>query len=190
MCRTGPTSRTRRCRRREAEMCWRGAVFVVSAGAALYCCPAVAHAQPVPIPVPVPVPVPAPPGPGVGLPIAEPAQGFLGSGPGVGAAGNSFGGGGGYCDFNFQQLVGGRGNLHDHCEWGGFVPVVEMWQCWRVFPGQPDHPRLPDPDIVPDGWGTSYALTGPTPDNQWPPAGLIPPGQPPEPPPPPEGTPP
>jgi hypothetical protein len=202
-------------------MCWRGAVFVVSAGAALYCCPAVAHAQPVPIPVPVPVPVPAPPGPGVGLPIAEPAQGFLGSGPGVGqapglgepgvailpptlapaaagiflcpgvgAAGNSFGGGGGYCDFNFQQLVGGRGNLHDHCEWGGFVPVVEMWQCWRVFPGQPDHPRLPDPDIVPDGWGTSYALTGPTPDNQWPPAGLIPPGQPPEPPPPPEGTPP
>jgi hypothetical protein len=64
--------------------------------------------------------------------------------------------------------------MHIHCEWGGFVPVVEMWNCWRVFPGQPDHPQLPDPDIIPDGMGVPWAIQGPTPDNQWPPPGLAP----------------
>lgn len=107
--------------------------------------------------------------------------------PGVGAAATSFGGGGGYCDFDFRPS-----GAHIHCEWGGFSPVVQTWNCWRVFPGQPDHPRLPDPGIIPDGWGVPWALTGPSVGEQWPPPGLAPsgqlgpaPGPPPEPPPPP-----
>jgi hypothetical protein len=111
--------------------------------------------------------------------------------PGVGAGTNVFGAGGGYCDMSFQPNW--RGGGHVHCEWGGFVPVAAGWQCWRVFRGQPDHPRLPDPDIIPDGWEVPDALTGPTPDDQWPPAGLAP-GEiflaPPESPPEPEGPPP
>jgi hypothetical protein len=115
----------------------------------------------------------------VPAPALAPAAAALFLCPGVGAAASSFGGGGGYCDFDFEELmVGGhpRGNMHVHCEWGGFVPVVDVWNCWRVFPGQPDHPRLPDPDIIPDGWGVPNALGGPTPDNQWPPPGMVPAG--------------
>ncbi|HEY1412181.1 MAG TPA: hypothetical protein VGF36_08570, partial [Rhodopila sp.] len=70
--------------------------------------------------------------------------------PGVGGAANVLGFGGGYCDFDFQpvQLTPTSfGVMHMHCEWGGAAPLVEMWQCWRVFPGQPDHPAHPDPDI-------------------------------------------
>jgi hypothetical protein len=88
--------------------------------------------------------------------------------PGVGTAVNVLGAGGGYCDFNFT-IEG-----HIHCEWGGFIPIAQMWQCWRVFPGQPDHPGRPDPDVIPDGWGVPWAITGPTPQDQWPPPGLTP----------------
>jgi hypothetical protein len=97
--------------------------------------------------------------------------------PGVGIAVNVLGGGGGYCNFNFieQVMPGGQvGNMHTHCEWGGFSPIANTWQCWRVFPGQPDHPRLPDPDIIPDGMGVPWAITGPTLGNQWPPPDLVP----------------
>jgi hypothetical protein len=118
--------------------------------------------------------------------------------PGVGVAVNVIGGGGGYCDYDFQPVEvrpGIFGNMHEHCEWGGFSPIANAWQCWRVFPGQPDHPRLVDPDIVPDGFGVPWAINGPTPNDQWPPLGLAPAAAfapPPEgpPPPPPEGPPP
>jgi len=176
----------------------------------MLCAPS-AHADPMPV-IPVPVPTPggiigapivsnpianvpgaaASPGiggePGIGFnaPSLAPAAAGIFLCPGVGAAGSSLGGGGGYCDFDFRELIGGRGNMHVHCEWGGFVPLVEAWNCWRVFPGQPDHPRLLDPDIIPDGWGVPWGIAGPTPDNQWPPAGLAPAEafQPPPPPPP------
>jgi hypothetical protein len=135
--------------------------------------------------------------PGIGFisPSLAPPTGGVFLCPGVGAAGASIGAGGGYCDFDFRELIGGHGNMHTHCEWGGFSPIVQMWNCWRVFPGQPDHPKLPDPDIIPDGMGVPFALAGPTPDNQWPPLGLAPwqDLQPPPPspgPPPPEGPPP
>jgi hypothetical protein len=158
--------------------------------------PATAAGQP-----PAPAPLPSPGGGGVNAPGINagggginvpspqlaPADAALFLCPGVGAAGNALGGGGGYCDFDFHELrVNGRhvGNMHVHCEWGGFVPVVEMWNCWRVFPGQPDHPAHPDPDIIPDGMAVPDALNGPTPDDQWPPPGLAP-AEPP--PPPPEG---
>ena len=103
--------------------------------------------------------------------------------PGVGAAVNVLGNGGGYCDFDFRPINNG----HIHCEWGGVGIFIQMWQCWRVFPGQPDHPGLPDPDIIPDGWGVPWALTGPSIHDQWPPPGLAPaaevaPPPPPEPP--------
>lgn len=98
--------------------------------------------------------------------------------PGVGMAVNILGAGGGYCDFEFQEvrLPGppGHGTMHTHCEFGGFAPVAATWQCWRVFPGQPDHPAHPDPDIIPDGWMVPWALTGPNPGDQWPPPGLTP----------------
>jgi hypothetical protein len=104
--------------------------------------------------------------------------------PGVGTATNVLGGGGGYCDFDFQEVeLNGRvGVMHTHCEFGGFAPIAATWQCWRVWPGQPDHPRLPDPDIIPDGWGVPWAIQGPNPQDQWPPPGLAP-----VPPPPPPG---
>jgi hypothetical protein len=111
---------------------------------------------------------------------------------GQGGAANVLGLGGGYCDFNFSLVKlddkGHFGTMHTHCEWGGAGFLVEMWNCWRVFPGQPDHPGLPDPDIIPDGMGVPWAITGPTPDNQWPPPGLAPAGQV-GPPPPPEPAP-
>jgi hypothetical protein len=97
--------------------------------------------------------------------------------PGRGADAVVLGIGGGYCDYAFERLPGRPGNTHIHCEWGGFAPIVSMWQCWRVFPGQPDHPALPDPDVIPDAFGVPWALTGPTPDNQWPPPGLAPAGE-------------
>lgn len=152
---------------------------------------------------PIVQPLPTPPGPGIGGPSgpglgdesgpnAELAPGeavFLC--PGVGGSASVLGAGGGYCDFNFQRTSVGTG--HIHCEWGGASPIVSMWNCWRVFPGQPDHPAHPDPDIIPDGWGVPWAILGPTPNDQWPPPGLAPaplPGPPaseapaPEPPPP------
>ena len=103
--------------------------------------------------------------------------------PGVGAAVNVLGSGGGYCDFDFRPINNG----HMHCEWGGVGVFMQMWQCWRVFPGQPDHPAHPDPDIIPDGWGVPWALLGPSLHDQWPPPGLAPapevlPPPPPEPP--------
>ena len=106
--------------------------------------------------------------------------------PGVGGSANVVGAGGGYCDFNFARSAAGTG--HVHCEWGGFSPILSMWNCWRVFPGQPDHPANPDPDIIPDGWGVPWAILGPTRDDQWPPAGLAPAADfaPPEQPPPPQ----
>lgn len=118
--------------------------------------------------------------------------------PGDGNAWNVLGGGGGYCDFDFQEvkLAGppGIGTMHVHCEFMGFAPIAAHWQCWRVFPGQPDHMvggPPPDPDVIPDGWGVPWAITGPRPDDQWPPPGLAP-APPPEPPgaPPPEPPPP
>jgi hypothetical protein len=124
-------------------------------------------------------------------PALAPAAAGLFLCPGVGAAGASVGGGGGYCDFSFtpvQLSATTMGILHYHCEWGGFTPIVDAWNCWRVWPGQPDHPKLPDPDIVPDGWGVPWAINGPTPNDQWPPPGLFqapPPGEPFPPPPPP-----
>jgi hypothetical protein len=116
--------------------------------------------------------------------------------PGVGAAGGAVGGGGGYCDFDFVPVrlsASTEGIGHIHCEWGGWTPLLTVWQCWRVWPGQPDHPKLPDPDIIPDGWGVPWAINGPTPTDQWPPPGLAPgasfapppPDTPPPPPPPP-----
>jgi len=97
--------------------------------------------------------------------------------PGVGAAGGAIGGGGGYCDFDFIPVrlsATTEGIGHIHCEWGGFTPLLTVWQCWRVWPGQPDHPKLPDPDIIPDGWGVPWAIAGPSPNDQWPPPGLAP----------------
>lgn len=88
--------------------------------------------------------------------------------PGVGMAVNVLGGGGGYCDYSFTR------EGHIHCEWGGFSPIANAWQCWRVFPGQPDHPSHLDPDIIPDGWGVPWAILGPYPGDQWPPPGLAP----------------
>ena len=82
-----------------------------------------------------------------------------------------------------ERQPGVPGDTHIHCEWGGFAPIISMWQCWRVFPGQPDHPALPDPDIIPDGFGVPWPLTGPAPEDQWPPPGLAPAGQVPPPPP-------
>jgi hypothetical protein len=96
--------------------------------------------------------------------------------PGRGGDAVVLGIGGGYCDYDFIRAPTG-GNMHIHCEWGGFAPIITMWNCWRVFPGQPDHPSLPDPDIIPDGMGVPYALTGPTPEDQWPPRGLAPVGE-------------
>ena len=99
--------------------------------------------------------------------------------PGVGSATLIFrAAGGGYCDFGFGSWG------HTHCEWGGFAPVAASWQCWRVWRGQPDHPRLPDPDIIPDGYMVPWALNGPSKGDQWPPPGLqpIPPPPPPGPP--------
>lgn len=119
----------------------------------------------------------------IGGPLNPNVNGPSGSGvlvlcPGVGAGVNVLGFGGGYCDYDFQQvqLPGppGVGTMHVHCEWGGASPIAAGWQCWRVFPGQPDHPRLPDPDIIPDGYGVPWALAGPTPADQWPPLGLAP----------------
>src|SRR6516165_5976174 len=100
--------------------------------------------------------------------------------PGVGAAGGAVGGGGGYCDFDFVPVrlsATTEGIGHIHCEWGGFTPLLTVWQCWRVWPGQPDHPKLPDPDIIPDGWGVPWAIAGPTPNDVWPPPGLAPAGE-------------
>jgi hypothetical protein len=95
--------------------------------------------------------------------------------PGRGGAADVLGLGGGYCDFNFTpvELAPGKfGVMHIHCEWGGARFLLQMWNCWRVFPGQPDHPALPDPDIIPDGMGVPWAITGPAPWDQWPPPGL------------------
>src|SRR6516165_10000194 len=117
------------------------------------------------------------PGLGGGGPGLSPAAATIFLCPGRGAAASVVGGGGGYCDWNFQVVPfsnGHYGVMHDHCEWGGFNPLVEMWNCWRVWPGQPDHPALPDPDIIPDGWGVPWAIQGPTPSDQWPPPGLAP----------------
>jgi hypothetical protein len=137
-------------------------------------------------------------GPGIvaTLPNLAPATAGIFLCPGVGAAGSAIGGGGGYCDFDFIPVAlsaTGFGVMHIHCEWGGFVPIVEMWSCWRVWPGQPDHPAHPDPDIVPDGWGVPWAINGPSPSDQWPPPGLAPASTfapPPEPAPPEPGPPP
>jgi hypothetical protein len=143
------------------------------------------------------------PGLGGGGPGLSPAAATIFLCPGRGGAASVIGGGGGYCDWNFTPVKLGPnsyGVMHDHCEWGGFNPLVEMWNCWRVWPGQPDHPALPDPDIIPDGMGVPWAIRGPDPTDQWPPPGLAPfqdllspqpgepvgplPGPPPEPPPP------
>jgi hypothetical protein len=128
-------------------------------------------------------------GNGPGLPGGPSGGTVLVLCPGLGGGVNILGGGGGWCDYGFELVEikpGIWGNLHTHCEWGGFAPVAAGWQCWRVFPGQPDHPRLLDPDVIPEGWMLPGALTGPTPDDQWPPKGLQPippPPPPPEPPP-------
>lgn len=153
---------------------------------------------------PMPNPIPAPPGPqqlpsggggssgGGGGAELGPGGGTLGVQglgitlpyapaiflcPGVGAAGGSVGAGGGYCDFSFlpvQLTPTTYGVGHIHCEWGGISPIVSVWNCWRVFPGQPDHPAHPDPDIIPDGWGVPWAIQGPAPSDQFPPPGLAP----------------
>ena len=165
-----------------------------------------AAADPYPSPGPVPAPgFGSPGGPNLGGQLSPDAQLSPGEAvflcPGVGAAANVLGAGGGYCDFNFGRTLAGTG--HIHCEWGGASPLISVWNCWRVFPGQPDHPAHPDPDIIPDGWGVPWAILGPTVDDQWPPPGLAPaadfappeqseqpqqqpPEQPPPPPPPPE----
>jgi hypothetical protein len=130
------------------------------------------------------------------LPNLAPATAGIFLCPGVGAAASVVGGGGGYCDFDFQTVpltATTFGVMHIHCEWGGFAPLLEIWQCWTVFPGQPDHPAHVDPRIIPDGFGVPWAILGPSPDNQWPPPGLAPgasfapppPDTPPPPPPPP-----
>ena len=109
--------------------------------------------------------------------ISNPGAPAIFLGPGVGAAGGAIGGGGGYCDFDFIPVrlsATTEGIGHIHCEWGGFTPLLTVWQCWRVWPGQPDHPKLPDPDIIPDGWGVPWAIAGPSPNDQWPPPGLAP----------------
>jgi hypothetical protein len=167
-----------------------------------------ADAQPAPAPPAPPVVSNALPSGGAGLGAGGAGEGpgaFAGGNispgaaaalflcPGVGTAVSVLFGGGGYCDYNFERVEirpGLWGNMHSHCEWGGAPPVAEAWNCWRVFPGQPDHPRLTDPDIIPDGWGVPWAITGPRPDDQGPPPGLAPaslvgPPLPPEPPPPP-----
>lgn len=145
-----------------------------------------ADADPVPVNPIVPAPsVPFGGEPGIGTgpgidstsPNLSPAAATIFLCPGIGGAANVFGGGGGYCDFNFQPVRLSEhhyGIMHIHCEWGGFAPIIEMWNCWRVFPGQPDHPGLPDPDIIPDGWGVPWAIRGPSPGDQWPPPGLAP----------------
>jgi hypothetical protein len=97
--------------------------------------------------------------------------------PGIGGSAAVLGFGGGYCDFNFQPVkldLKHWGVMHSHCEWGGAAPLVQMWNCWRVWPGQPDHPALPDPDVIPDGMGVPWAIQGPVPSDQWPPPGLAP----------------
>jgi hypothetical protein len=162
-----------------------------------------ANAQPEPIPVPVPAPGGGPagavtlPAPGgnvisgiaggvaaggisVNAPSLAPASAGLFLCPGVGKAAGSIGAGGGYCDFDFEPVMltaTTMGVRHTHCEWGGFTPFVDVWNCWRVPAGQPDHPQLPDPDIIPDGWGVPWAINGPTPNDQWPPPGLAPAGE-------------
>jgi hypothetical protein len=135
-----------------------------------------ADADPAPPPV-GPTQLPAGGGnPGVGAEGSPEAQLAPGEAvflcPGVGGSATVLGAGGGYCDFNFVTTRYGVG--HIHCEWGGASPIVSIWNCWRVFPGRPDHPALPDPDIIPDGWGVPNALSGPTRDDQWPPPGLAP----------------
>jgi hypothetical protein len=173
-----------------------GASFVTLAACN---CPT-ADADPVPVPVPIPVlpgvsnPIAGvgggggggglgqpsgggPGGIGVSPPGLAPATAGLFLCPGVGAAGASVGAGGGYCDFDFQPVALTAttfGIGHIHCEWGGFSVVVNVWNCWRVFPGQPDHPKLTDPDIIPDGMGVPWAIQGPSPTDQWPPPGLAP----------------
>ena len=168
---------------------------VMMAIPAVLCCPSV-HADPVPIPVPIPVPeppgfvstLPAPPvgtaagigaaGVAVSAPQLAPAVAGLFMCPGRGASAAVLGSiGGGYCNFAFEQIAlpgGIVGTMHVHCEWGSAGSILSLFNCWRVFPGQPDHPALNDPDIIPDGWGVPWALTGPTPDDQWPPPGLAP----------------
>lgn len=97
--------------------------------------------------------------------------------PGVGGSASVLGFGGGYCDFNFQPVKLSEttyGVMHNHCEWGSAAPILGLWNCWRVFPGQPDHPALTDPDIIPDGMGVPWAIQGPVPSDQWPPPGLAP----------------
>lgn len=95
--------------------------------------------------------------------------------PGIGGSASVLGFGGGYCDFNFQPIKLDADHwavMHNHCEWGSAAPVLGIWNCWRVFPGQPDHPALQDPDIIPDGMGVPWAIAGPVPSDQWPPPGL------------------
>lgn len=123
-------------------------------------------------------------GPGIGAPGiggepginpgASPAAAAVLLCNGVGQGLVIAGAGGGWCDFDFTHIPGVPGAMHTHCEGGGFNPIVVTWQCWRVFPGQPNHPRLADPDLVPDGWGVPWAITGPSPNDQWPPPGLTP----------------
>jgi hypothetical protein len=94
--------------------------------------------------------------------------------PGVGGAAVVLGMGGGYCDFDFTKNPSGPGWNHIHCEWGGASPLISMWNCWTVFPGQPDHPAHQDPRIIPDGMGVPWAILGPDKADQWPPPGLAP----------------
>jgi hypothetical protein len=114
---------------------------------------------------------------GVGGSGLSPASAAIFLCPGRGGAMEFAAIGGGYCDFNFTPVMLSAttfGVMHVHCEWVGLTIVVEGWNCWRVFPGQPDHPALPDPDIIPDGYGVPWAIQGPSPNNQWPPPGLAP----------------
>jgi hypothetical protein len=178
-----------------ASVCMLAAGFVF--------CPT-GNAEPAPGPSPPPVQdnaLPGGRGNGIGGPggpggIASPpgmnfapagATVFMCAGPG--AAADVLGFGGGYCNFNFVPVKLTEttyGVMHTHCEWGGARPIIEMWKCWRVFPGQPDHPEHPDPDVIPDGMGVPWAILGPTPENQWPPPGLAPGQELLNPPPPPE----
>jgi hypothetical protein len=117
------------------------------------------------------------PGLGGGGAELSPAEATIFLCPGVGGAASVLGFGGGYCDWGFQTVpltATTYGVSHFHCEWGGAAPLIEMFNCWRVFPGQPDHPAHPDPDIVPDGFGVPWAIRGPSPTDQWPPPGLAP----------------
>lgn len=163
-----------------------------------------ANAQPEPVPAPPIVPIGGSPGlgqgPGLGAPGPPgltPAAATIFLCPGVGAAASVvLAAGGGYCDFDFTPVeltATTYGVMHIHCEWGGAAPIVEIWNCWRVFPGQPDHPAHPDPDIIPDGMGVPWAINGPAPTDQFPPPGLAPGASfapPPPEPPPPEAPPP